>query len=87
MALFETGLVFRPRPGAPGVAPILATDRGPTVGGARRRSTPRCRTSRCTSPAVLAGDRELPGWWGPGRAATWADAIEAARLAGAVRRT
>jgi phenylalanyl-tRNA synthetase beta chain len=32
IALFETGLVFLPRPGAPGVAPILATDRrtGPT---------------------------------------------------------
>ncbi len=28
--LFETGQVFLPRPGAPGVAPILATDRGPT---------------------------------------------------------
>src|SRR5580704_7201582 len=31
-ALFETGVVFRPRPGAPGAAPILATNRGPTVG-------------------------------------------------------
>jgi phenylalanyl-tRNA synthetase beta chain len=33
---------------------------------------------------VLAGHRELPGPWGPGRAATWADAIEAARSAAAV---
>jgi phenylalanyl-tRNA synthetase beta chain len=33
---------------------------------------------------VLAGNRELPGWWGPGRAETWADAIEAARQVGAV---
>ncbi len=33
---------------------------------------------------VLAGDRELPGWWGPGRPETWADAIEAARAVGAV---
>ena len=33
---------------------------------------------------VLAGDRELPGWWGQGRAANWADAIEAARSVGAV---
>ena len=30
--------------------------------------------------AVLAGDVEPPGWWGPGRAADWADAIEAARV-------
>ena len=33
---------------------------------------------------MLAGNRELPGWWGPGRPATWADAIEAARSVGAV---
>ena len=29
--------------------------------------------------ALLAGSREPQGWWGPARAATWADAIEAAR--------
>ena len=28
---------------------------------------------------VLAGDRELSGWWGAGRRAGWQDAIEAAR--------
>ena len=27
---------------------------------------------------VLAGDRDLAGWWGAGRAG-WADAVEAAR--------
>jgi phenylalanyl-tRNA synthetase beta chain len=32
---------------------------------------------------VLAGDREWRGWWGPGRPARWADAIEIARLVGA----
>ena len=32
---------------------------------------------------VLAGDRERRGWWGPGRPARWADAIELARLVGA----
>ena len=32
--------------------------------------------------AVLAGAREGRGWWGPGRAAGWADAVQAARLAG-----
>lgn len=31
--------------------------------------------------AVLTGDVEPAGWWGPGRAATWADAVEAARVA------
>jgi phenylalanyl-tRNA synthetase beta chain len=33
---------------------------------------------------MLAGYRELPGPWGPGRPATWADAIEAARAVAAV---
>ena len=32
---------------------------------------------------VLVGDRERRGWWGPGRPARWADAIEIARLVGA----
>jgi phenylalanyl-tRNA synthetase beta chain len=82
-ALFETGLVFLPRPGAPGVAPILATDRGPTEA--------ELATLQAALPdqpplaaGVLTGSRELPGWWGPGRPETWADAIEAARSVGAV---
>jgi phenylalanyl-tRNA synthetase beta chain len=32
--------------------------------------------------AVLAGDRDARGWWGPGREAGWADAVHAARLVG-----
>jgi phenylalanyl-tRNA synthetase beta chain len=32
--------------------------------------------------AVLAGNREVAGWWGKGRAADWADAVQAARLVG-----
>jgi phenylalanyl-tRNA synthetase beta chain len=81
--LFETGVVFLPRPGAPAAAPILATDRGPTVGelAALEAALP---DQPVLVAGVLAGDRELPGWWGQGRAATWADAIEAARQAGAV---
>jgi phenylalanyl-tRNA synthetase beta chain len=82
-ALFETGLVFMPRPGAPGEAPILPTDRGPGV-----EELAALEAALPDQPAriagVLAGQRELPGWWGQGRAATWADAIEAAREAGAV---
>jgi phenylalanyl-tRNA synthetase beta chain len=81
--LFETGQVFLPRPGSPGVAPILATDRGPTeaelaVLAAALPDQP----GRVAG--VLAGQRELSGWWGPGRAESWADAIEAARSVGAV---
>ncbi|HWN35102.1 MAG TPA: phenylalanine--tRNA ligase subunit beta, partial [Pseudonocardia sp.] len=29
---------------------------------------------------ALAGARERPGWWGPGRPASWADAVRAAHL-------
>jgi phenylalanyl-tRNA synthetase beta chain len=31
---------------------------------------------------VLAGHREHAGWWGKGRQADWADAVEAAKLVG-----
>jgi phenylalanyl-tRNA synthetase beta chain len=82
-ALFETGLVFLPRPGAPAQAPILATDRGPTV-----EELASLEAALPDQPvrvgAVLAGDRELPGWWGRGRVAGWADAIEAARAVAGV---
>jgi phenylalanyl-tRNA synthetase beta chain len=78
LALYEMGLVFRPRPGSPGTAPILRVDRGPTV--------PEVASLEAGLPdqplrvaAVLAGDLEAAGWWGEGRPAGWQDAIEAAR--------
>jgi len=84
-ALFEIGLVFRPRPGAAPSAPILAVDRGPSV--------PELAALEAALPdqplrvgAVLTGARELAGWWGPGRAASWTDAIEAARTVGRICR-
>jgi phenylalanyl-tRNA synthetase beta chain len=80
-ALFEMGLVFRPRPGASSVAPILDVDRGPTV--------EELATLEAALPdqplriaVVLAGDRELSGWWGPGRPSSWTDAVDAARQIG-----
>ena len=62
-ALFETGVVFLPRPGAPGAAPILATDRGPTVeelaaagrGAARPAGARRRRAGRRPRAARLVG--------------------------------
>jgi phenylalanyl-tRNA synthetase beta chain len=80
--LFETGLVFRPRPGATMTAPILATDRGPTEAELATLAAA-LPDQPLLVAGVLAGHRELPGWWGPGRAESWADAIEAARLVGA----
>jgi phenylalanyl-tRNA synthetase beta chain len=78
VALFETGLVFQERPGGPQVAPILPVDRAPTeaeqvVLQAALPSQP------LHLGVVLAGNREQPGWWGPGRVACFEDAIEAAR--------
>jgi phenylalanyl-tRNA synthetase beta chain len=81
--LFETGQVFLPRPGAPGVAPILATDRGPTEAELATLAAA-LPDQPLRVAGVLAGQRELAGWWGPGRPETWADAIEAARSVGAV---
>ena len=84
-ALFEIGLVFRPRPGAADSAPILPVDRGPTV--AELASLEAALPDQpLRVGAVLAGEKELDGWWGKGRAATWADAIEAARAVGRICR-
>jgi phenylalanyl-tRNA synthetase beta chain len=79
VAVFEMGLVFLPRPGGAGSAPILAVDRGPT-----ESEIAQLEAALPDQPlrvgAVLAGNREPAGWWGAGRPAGWQDAIEAARL-------
>ena len=60
VALYESGLVFRPRAGAPATAPILATDRGPTP-----EELSSVEAALPEQPlhigAVFAGNRELPG--------------------------
>jgi len=85
IALFEIGQVFRPRPGAADSAPILPVDRGPTV--AELASLEAALPDQpLRMGAVLAGEKELDGWWGKGRAASWADAIEAAREIGRICR-
>jgi phenylalanyl-tRNA synthetase beta chain len=85
LALYETGLVFRPRPGSPGVAPILPVDRGPTAAevAALAAGLP---DQPLRVAVVLAGNRERAGWWGGGRPAGWQDAIEACRTVLAVSR-
>ncbi|XRQ15877.1 phenylalanine--tRNA ligase subunit beta [Actinomadura welshii] len=76
--LYELGVVFRPRPDAPERAPRLAVDRGPT-----REELAALEAALPDQPyrvaVVLSGARERSGWWGEGRPALWADAIEAAR--------
>ena len=84
-ALFEIGQVFRARPGAAASAPILPVDRGPSV--AELASLEAALPDQpLRVGAVLAGERVLDGWWGKGRAASWADAIEAARAVGRICR-
>ena len=77
VALFEMGLVYRPKPGATR-APLLPVDRGPSAEELRQIDAAVPDQPRRVG-AVLAGSAESAGWWGPGRPATWADAIQAAR--------
>ncbi|MGW0944535.1 phenylalanine--tRNA ligase subunit beta [Streptomyces sp. NPDC002623] len=77
LALFETGLVFHPREEA-GAAGHLPVDRRPTDEELASLDAVLPEQPRHVA-AVLAGAREQAGWWGKGRPADWADAIEAAR--------
>jgi phenylalanyl-tRNA synthetase beta chain len=79
LALYEIGLVFHPAPGNGAAAP-------PRMGVADRPGDAELAAAERRVPdqpwhvaAVLAGDRDPAGWWGPGRPADWADAVEAAR--------
>jgi phenylalanyl-tRNA synthetase beta chain len=78
LALFETGLVFRPGPEA-AAPPRLPVDRRPTDEEIAALQAALPEQPRHVG-AVLAGARERAGWWGAGRPATWADAVEAARV-------
>jgi phenylalanyl-tRNA synthetase beta chain len=76
-ALFEVASVTIPR--ASGPAPIYGVDRRPTEG--EYDDLLKALPDQPLHLAVtLSGDREAAGWWGEGRAATWADAIDAIRV-------
>ncbi|MFE9402999.1 phenylalanine--tRNA ligase subunit beta [Streptomyces sp. NPDC006530] len=81
LALFETGLVFHPSPN-PGVAARLPVDRRPTEAEIASLDAVLPVQPRHVG-VVLAGAREQAGWWGKGRPADWADAVEAARAVAA----
>jgi phenylalanyl-tRNA synthetase beta chain len=77
LAIFEMGLVY---------LPAESDEPAPRPGVESRPSEHELAAIARAIPvqprylgAVLAGDLERPGWWGKGRPATWADAIEAAR--------
>jgi phenylalanyl-tRNA synthetase beta chain len=79
LALYELAQVFQPRADMP--AP-------PAVGVEHRPSDEQLAELDAALPAqprhvaaVLSGQRDLAGWWGAGRNASWQDAIETARVA------
>ncbi|HEY2949407.1 MAG TPA: phenylalanine--tRNA ligase subunit beta [Micromonosporaceae bacterium] len=79
VALYEIGLVFHLRPGA-GAPPAMGVEDRPSDEefAAADAVVPEQPWHVAT---VLAGEFEPTGWWGAGRPASWADAIEAGRTA------
>jgi phenylalanyl-tRNA synthetase beta chain len=77
VALFEQAAVYLPKPGA-GPAPILGVDRRPTA-EEWEELLAAVPDQPLHAGVVLAGQREPSGWWGEGRPASWADALEAVR--------
>jgi phenylalanyl-tRNA synthetase beta chain len=79
LALYETGTVFQPH---------LVATAPPDMGVDHRPSDADWAAANAVVPeqpwhlaVVLAGERDPAGWWGAGRPAGWADAVEAARVA------
>jgi len=77
VALFETGLVVHPLPGAPAA---------PQLPGGARPSDEELAALAAAIPdqprhvaGLLAGNRDRAGWWGPGRAAEAADTFALVR--------
>ncbi|MFF0066173.1 phenylalanine--tRNA ligase subunit beta [Streptomyces sp. NPDC005279] len=77
LALFETGLVFQ-APTQEGIAVRLPVHRRPTDEDIAGLTGVLPVQPRHVA-VVLAGAREQAGWWGKGRPADWADAVESAR--------
>ncbi|MFC4149451.1 phenylalanine--tRNA ligase subunit beta [Micromonospora mangrovi] len=77
VAIYEIGAVFHPRPGA-GAPPAMGVDRRPTDAEFAAADAVVPDQPRHVA-VVLAGELEPAGWWGAGRAAGWADAVQAGR--------
>ncbi len=80
LSVFEIGQVFLPSANAP--QPV-------SIGVGHRPSDAELALLAASLPeqprhvaVVLAGAFERPGWWGPGREGSWADAIEFGRRIG-----
>jgi phenylalanyl-tRNA synthetase beta chain len=80
LALYETGPVFRAGAATDPVRLTAGTPPTPDQLARLERTLPFQPTHLA---AALTGARERAGWWGPGRAATWADAVESAHTVAA----
>jgi phenylalanyl-tRNA synthetase beta chain len=77
VAIFESGLVFRPRQDVAKTAPRPPVDRRPSdvqIAALEAAVPPQPRLVA----VALAGNREAAGWWGPARPVEWGDAVAAA---------
>jgi phenylalanyl-tRNA synthetase beta chain len=77
VGIYETAPVFLPTAERL-KAPVLGVDRRPDDGdlATLMAAVP---SQPLTLAVVLAGERQSSGWWGPGRPASWADAVEVVR--------
>ncbi len=81
IALFEMGSVFLPGVAGRPKAPELGVDRAPSVDELKQLEAA-LPDQPLHLGVVIAGTRGEAGWWGSGREASWADAVEAAREVG-----
>lgn len=75
VALFELGLVTRPGAGATHTAPVPGVSQRPdeeTIAAMYAAVPPQPRHVA----ALVTGEVERSGWWGPGRSAGWSDVLE-----------
>ena len=85
IALFETGLVFRPDQTGPkgrSQPPRPSVEHPPSDAEISALNALLPRQPRRVA-VVLSGDREPSGWWGQGRPVSWSDAVAAAQLVAA----
>ncbi len=80
LLVFEIGSVFLPRTNAPH-PPDAPIDRRPDASTLATLDAALPQQPRHLA-VVLAGSIDRAGWWGPGRTAGWADAIEMVRRIG-----